>query len=363
MVIAIVLVVIVVASLLFHLMSPWKLTEVASNWHTMDAMLDITLYITALVFFAVMGFLIWVLIRYRHRPGQRAHYEPESKKLEWWLIGLTTVGIVAMLAPGLVVYSDFVRVPDDAMEVDVVGQQWQWSYRFPGDDGELGRSDARFISFDNPFGIDPDDPRGRDDRLQQGGDLHLPLDQPIKMLMRSKDVLHNFYVPQFRAKMDMVPGMVTHFWLTPTREGRFEVLCAELCGVGHFNMRSHVVVAAHDDFLAWQQALPTFAGAAASSSTSPAERGREVAQARGCIACHSIDGSRSVGPSWKGLFGAQRKLVDGSTVVADEAYLRTAIDDPNAQVVEGYPPLMPPLPLPAEETAALIAYIESLGEG
>lgn len=364
MVIAIVLVVIVVASLLFHFLSPWKLTEVASNWHSMDAMLDITLVITALVFVAVVMFMAWALIRYRHRPGNRAHYQPESKKLEWWLMGLTTVGIVAMLTPGLVVYSDFVRVPDDAMEVDVVGQQWQWSYRFPGDDGALGVVDASFISADNPFGIDPNDPRGGDDRLQRGGDLHLPLDRPVKMLLRSKDVLHNFYVPQFRAKMDMVPGMVTHFWLTPTRTGRFEVLCAELCGVGHFNMRSHVVVAANDDFVAWQQALPTFAGAAsAAGALTPVERGRELAQSKGCVACHSVDGSRGVGPSWKGIFGAERKLADGSSVVADEVYLHEAIVEPNAKVVEGYPPLMPPMPVSAEEVAALIAYIESLGAG
>lgn len=364
MVLAIVLIVIAIASFLFHFLSPWHPVELASNWVAMDDMLSITLAITALVFLAITLFVAWSLIRYRHRPGSRAHYQPDSKRLEWWLMGLTSIGIIAMLAPGLAVYSDFVNVPEDAMELDVVGQQWQWSFRFPGEDGRLGLVDTRFVSAENPFGIDPDDPDGQDDRLLQGGELHLPMGQPVKALLRSKDVLHNFYVPQFRAKMDLVPGMVSHFWFTPTREGRFEILCAELCGVGHYNMRGFVVVASADDFTAWQQALPTFAAtsAPAAVATDPVAQGRQLAQAKGCIACHSIDGSRGVGPSWKGVFGSSRKLVDGTVVTADEAYLHESMVSPNARVVEGFPPVMPPLPLSDEESAALIAYIESLGE-
>jgi cytochrome c oxidase subunit 2 len=361
MVIAIVLIAIVVASLLFHLLSPWQPVEIASNWGAMDQMLTITLAITGLVFAAVILFTAWALIRYRHRAGSRAHYQPDSKRLEWWLMGLTGVGIIAMLAPGLVVYSDFINPPADAMAIDVVGQQWQWSYRFGGDDGKLGLVDVRFISAENPFGIDPDDPNGRDDRLLLGGTLHLPEGQPVKALLRSKDVLHNFYVPQFRAKMDLVPGMVTHFWFTPTRQGSFEILCAELCGVGHYNMRGQVVVASADEFSAWLAALPTFASASATApATDPVARGRQVAQAKGCIACHSSDGSASVGPTWKGLFGSERRFADGSSGTADEAYLHESIATPNARVVEGFPPVMPPVPVDEAESAALVAYIESL---
>ena len=114
-----------------------------------------------------------------------------------------------------------------------MGQQWQWSFRFPGEDGVLGTSDFRNIGPENPFGLNPDDPNGQDDVLIEGGELHLPLDRPVKVLLRSIDVLHDFYVPEFRAKMDMVPGVVTYFWFTPTRTGTFEVLCFELCGTGH----------------------------------------------------------------------------------------------------------------------------------
>jgi cytochrome c oxidase subunit II len=149
--------------------------------------------------------------------------------------------------------------PDDAAVVEVLGQQWQWRFRFPGEDGRLGLSDIRFISPANPFGLNPDDPHGQDDVLVDSPELRLPRGLPVIMLLRSRDVLHNFYVPQFRTKMDLVPGLVTRFWLTPTRAGRFEILCAELCGLGHYNMRGHVVVEDEAAFRTWLAAQPTFA--------------------------------------------------------------------------------------------------------
>jgi cytochrome c oxidase subunit 2 len=203
--------------------------------------------------------MAYCVFRYRHREGRRAAYEPENKKLEWWLTIGTTVGVAGMLAPGLFVWDRFVSVPEDAAEVEVMGQQWQWSFRFPGEDGVLGTSDSRDISPENPFGLNPDDPNGQDDVLIQGDDLHLPLDRPLKVLLRSIDVLHDFYVPEFRAKMDMVPGTVTYFWLIPTRTGTFEVLCFELCGEGHYGMRAYVVVEEESAHQAWLQEQSTFA--------------------------------------------------------------------------------------------------------
>jgi cytochrome c oxidase subunit 2 len=172
------------------------------------------------------------------------------------------------LAPGLFVWNQFVTVPEEAMEIEVVGQQWQWSFRFPGNDGVLGTSDARNISDDNSFGLTPDDADGQDDVLIEDSELHLPLDRPIKVLLRSIDVIHDFYVPQFRAKMDMVPGAVTFFWFIPTRTGTFDILCFELCGVGHHTMRGLVVVEEEGDFEAWLQEQPTFAESLAEAATS-----------------------------------------------------------------------------------------------
>ena len=146
-----------------------------------------------------------------------------------------------------------------SQDAKVIAQQWQWSYRLPGADGKLGTSDSRKISPENPLGVNADDPNGQDDVVVEAADLHLPIDKPVKMLLRSIDVLHDFYVPEFRAKMDMIPGSVTYFWFTPTRTGTFEVLCAELCGTGHGFMRGIVMVDTEEEYAAWLQEQSTFA--------------------------------------------------------------------------------------------------------
>lgn len=259
MIIAIVLVLITVGSVVFHLMSPWWATPIASNWEHIDLTIDITFWITGTVYVAVLFFVAYCLWRFRYDPNKRADYEPENKKLEWWLTGLTSVGVAALLIPGLFVWGQYVTVPDDAVDVEVVGQQWMWSYRTPGADGILGTTDTRLVDSDNPFGIVPDDPNGQDDVLVDAfEDLHLPLGQPTRVLLRSLDVLHDFYVPQFRAKMDLVPGMVTFFWFTPTATGTFDILCAELCGTGHHDMRGLVVVEEESEYQAWLAEQTTF---------------------------------------------------------------------------------------------------------
>ena len=267
MVVAIALILVGIGTLVFHLLSPWWWTPIASNWGYIDDTILITFWVTGVVFVAVMLFMAYCAFRYRYQKGRRAEYRPENNKLELWLTGLTTVGVVVMLTPGLFVWDQFVTVPEGAAEVEVVGQQWQWQYRFPGKDGVLGTSDVRNISDENPFGLNPKDPNGQDDVLIEDSELHLPLDKPVKVLLRSIDVLHDFYVPQFRAKMDMVPGQVTYFWFTPTRTGTFDVLCFELCGVGHYAMRGSVVVETESAFQAWLEEQPTFAQSLAEAAT------------------------------------------------------------------------------------------------
>ena len=176
-----------------------------------------------------------------------------------------------MLIPGLFVWDQFVTVPKDASKIEVMAQQWQWSFRYPGKDGVLGTSEIKFINDDNPFGLNPDDPNGQDDVLVEGDDLHLPMGKPVEVLLRSIDVLHDFYVPQFRAKMDMVPGMVTYFWLTPTRTGTFDIMCFELCGVGHYTMRGNVVVETKDSFEEWMSEQETFAQTMARAENKPGQ--------------------------------------------------------------------------------------------
>lgn len=284
---AIVLILLVVGSIVFHFVSPWTFTPLASNWSTIDDTVDITLWVTGFVFVAVNLFMAYAIIRYRHRKNQRAVYDPENKKLEWVLTIFTTVGVAAMLAPGLFVWAKFVDVPENAIEVEAVGQQWHWSYRLPGEDGEFGNADTDLISSANPFGIDPDDPLGADDVLVSAAELHLPVDQPVRFWLRSKDVLHNFTVAQFRVKMDLVPGMVTHMWLTPTRTGRFEVLCEELCGIAHHTMRGAVVVEEQQAFDEWAAGYPTFAELQAAAQGNAAAGAAQYAV---CTACHGPQG-------------------------------------------------------------------------
>ena len=256
MVVALLLLLVAVGTVVFHFWSPWWWTPIASNWGNIDTTIIITFWVTGVVFVLVLGFTAYCVYRYRNTT---AEYEPENKKLEIWLSALTTLGVIAMLAPGLWVWNDYITVPKDALRVEALGKQWSWSYRLPGKDGVLGRTNPRIISDRNPFGIDPKDPKGQDDLLIDGDDLHLLKGKSVKMELRSIDVLHNFYVPQFRGKMDMVPGMITYFWFQPTRNGTFDVLCFELCGVGHHAMRSKVVVEDQKAYDAWLKKLPTFA--------------------------------------------------------------------------------------------------------
>ena len=259
MFVALMLVLVGVGTVVFHFMSPWWWTPIASNWGYIDDTIIITFWVTGVVFIAVVGFMAYCAYRFRYREDRRAAYEPENNRLELWLTILTAVGVAVMLTPGLFVWNQYVTVPEGAAELEAVGQQWQWSYRLPGEDGVLGTTDPKNISDDNPFGMNPDDPNGRDDVLIEDSEVHIPIDKPLKVLLRSKDVLHDFYVPQFRAKMDIVPGMVTYFWFTPIRTGTFDVLCFELCGVGHHDMRGSVVVESESAYQAWLGEQTTFA--------------------------------------------------------------------------------------------------------
>jgi cytochrome c oxidase subunit 2 len=259
MAVALILLLVAIGSVVFHLLSPWWWTPIATNWSYIDHTINITFWITGFVFTAVIVFMAYCVFRFHHKEGRQAAYNPENKKLEWWLSVGTGIGVAAMLAPGLIVWHEFVTVPPNATEVEVMGQQWQWSFRLPGKDGRLGTTDVRNISSDNPMGLNREDPHGQDDVVIDNGDLHLLVGKPVKVLLRSIDVLHDFYVPEFRAKMDMVPGMVTYFWIRPIRTGTFDVLCAELCGAAHYQMRAKVIVEEESEYQAWLEQQKTFA--------------------------------------------------------------------------------------------------------
>jgi cytochrome c oxidase subunit 2 len=213
----------------------------------------------------------------------------------------------------------------------------------------------------NPYGLDPRDPLGQDDILVSGNKMHLLIDQPIIALLRSKDVLHNFYVPEFRAKMDLVPGQITYFWFTPEVAGTFDILCAEYCGIGHYNMRGQVVVEDSKSYNQWLSKQTTFAESLTGGTVEVfVEQGERLAASRGCLACHCIDGGPSLGPGWQDLFGRSELLTDGTQVIADAEYLKESVVNPSAKLVEGYPPIMVAYPLSSEQLDSLVAYIQSL---
>ena len=367
MAVAIFLLILVIVSVLLSFFSPWKFTEIASNWGNIDGTVILTFWICGIVFVLIGLFMVYTTWKFRYRKDARADYEPENPKLEWWLTIVTTVGVVAMLAPGLIVWNDFVNPPDDAQEVEVLAKQWGWAFRFPGEDGKFGTVHVDNIRSDNPFGMNEADPNGEDDVLVADTTLRLAVDQPYKVLLRSNDVLHDFWVPEVRAKMDAVPGMITYFWFTPTRiqDGAYEILCAELCGQGHYTMRGWVKVDTRDDFHSWLATQPTWAqvqaGVTPKVYSPEARRGHELWQSEGCVACHSLDGSGVIGPSWQNTWGSTRTLADGTTVTVDETYVIESIREPTAKVAEGFSPVMiayDEATVTDAEVAALIALMK-----
>ena len=251
MFVAIIFALIIVASIIFHFWSPWWWTPVASNWGNIDDTIVLSFWVTGAVFVAVCLFMSYCVWAYRYRPDRKAEYKPEDKKLEFRLTWLTALGVAALLAPGLVVWNKFITVPENALKIEVVAYQWGWNYRLPGADGVLGKTSIGLVSDDNPYGLDISDPNSKDDIIVMDADLHLEINQPVKVELRSLDVLHNFYVPQFRAKMDMLPGIITYYWFIPEKKGDYEILCAEYCGTGHYAMRGKVLVDEEKDYSNW----------------------------------------------------------------------------------------------------------------
>jgi len=249
--VAIIFVLIIIGSIIFHFWSPWWWTPVASNWGNIDDTIILSFWVTGAVFVAVCLFMAYCVWAYRYRPDRKAEYKPEDKKLEFRLTWLTALGVAALLAPGLVVWNKFITVPENAIKIEVVAYQWGWNYRLPGADVVLGKTSVGLISDDNPYGLDINDPNSKDDIIVMDADLHLEINQPVKVELRSLDVLHNFYIPQFRAKMDMLPGIITYYWFTPEKKGDYEVLCAEYCGTGHYAMRGRVLVDEEKDYSNW----------------------------------------------------------------------------------------------------------------
>lgn len=241
----------VVALGLQHWLPP-QASAHSSGIDTMLQYLMVTLGILLVIGHIVLGYLI-----FRFGRGGRATYRLASAKLErrWSIIPIIVMSIVAeggVIALGLPVWTEYIASspPADSVQVEVTGEQFAWNVRYPGDDGVFGRTDPYLITFDNPLGLDAEDAAAKDDIIQLGT-VNVPVNKPIRVRLRSKDVLHSFFLPFHRVKQDAVPGMTIDLWFIPTDEGEFEIACTELCGLGHYNMRGVLNVMSEAAYRQW----------------------------------------------------------------------------------------------------------------
>jgi cytochrome c oxidase subunit II len=286
--------------------------------------------VIAFLFSLIVVFMVYSMFVFRRKPGDTTdgpHMEGNTRlEVLWTIAPLMTVLYFAYL--GGQSLADTVRADPQALEIKVVGQQWSWRFEYPD------------------YGI-------------VSTDLMMPLNKQALLRLSSTDVIHSFWVPEFRVKQDALPGgseFVRDLRITPTEIGEYTVRCAELCGLQHAYMNAPVKVVSQQGFDAWVAEQTTQAG-------TPEERGARLAQQYGCLACHSIDGTTLVGPTWQGVFGHEVTLVDGSTVLVDEAYLRESIIDPSAKIVQGFQDLMPKNfaeQLTDDQISDLIEYIKTI---
>lgn len=281
------------------------------------------------LFALIMVPLVYSLFVFRRRKGDSTDAEHvegnQNLEITWTVLPLLMVVVFAYL--GAYTLGETRIVAPNAMEIGVTAHQWDWR-------------------FDYPEGF-------------SSNELHLPINQQVVLKMQSLDVIHSFWVPEFRIKQDIVPGRVTDYRITPIRLGSYTVRCAELCGTRHAYMERPVIVTSQADYDAWVKEQA--AAAAALLAQGGPEAGRALASQNGCSACHSVDGSRLTGPTWRGLFGAQVTLSDGTKVTADEPYLTESIADPGAKVVEGFPAgIMPKFSFTDAQVKDIVAYLETL---
>jgi cytochrome c oxidase subunit 2 len=284
--------------------------------------LAITLFLLCLVTFLIVYFVI----RYRKERNPQSAEVRENIWLEiiWTIV--PTLLVLTMFYYGLTGFNFLKKAPEGALKVKVIARQWSWLFEY--ENGE------------------------------KSTDLKVPVGKPIQLTLTSEDVIHGFYAPAFRIKQDVVPGMVNHLWFQPTEVGTFDVFCSQYCGLQHAKMQTKIVVLPEEEFNQWyrerKKQLETI---------KEKPRGFQLFQEKGCNACHSIDGTFIVGPTLKGLYGKTViVLTDGRerTVVADEAYIRKSILDPNADIVKGFAPIMPAQKLTDKEIEEIIRYLKEL---
>jgi cytochrome c oxidase subunit 2 len=282
--------------------------EASSQAVPIDTMFQSHFIMMAFLFAFIMVLMLYSVVVFRRRPGDNEdgpHIHGHTGLEIAWTV-LPTIVVVGFGIYGTVVLGDITREQDNELVISVMGQQWSWSFEYPEQDVKSNR-------------------------------LVLPVDQPILLELESADVLHSFWVPEFRVKQDLVPGDTKQLRITPTKIGNYRLRCAEICGTGHSQMLADVQVVSQADF---DQFI--IDASFRYSDLSPEARGEQFYTELGCKGCHTLDGSPGVGPTWQGIYLHQVTLDDGSVVTVDEAYIRNSILNPNAQIVQGFNPNVMP---------------------
>ncbi len=293
---------------------------------SVDTVFFFILWISIFFFAIIVGAMVYFLMKYRERPGVEAvKTATHSNFLEilWSVIPTIIVGVIFVW--GFVAYMDMRQPPDNAYEIRVVAKKWNWEFVYPNGHREPN--------------------------------LHVPVNRPVQLVMSSDDVIHSLYIPAFRLKMDVVPGRYTKTWFEPRRVGEYTLFCAEYCGEQHSKMLAQVVVHPSGEFEKWLADAANFL-----ERVTPEEGGRIVYERKGCIQCHSLDGSAKAGPTFKGSFGEEHEMADGRRILVDENYIRKSILEPQSDIRAGFKPVMPTYAgqIRDEEIGALIAFIKSL---
>lgn len=308
-------------------MSDFLYTPKASTYAgDVDALMNFINYLS--IFFWVLITAAIVYFAWRYKRGHKEGVGPSHSlplELTWSIIPL--ILLVAIFLWGFKSFMAISRAPGKPIEIHVTGQKWSWAFEYP----EHG--------------------------IRTTNELHVPVGRPVKLIMTSSDVIHSFFVPAFRNKMDVVPGRTTSMWFEATELGEHRVYCAEFCGDSHWDMKAVVVVESEEDYEKWLEESQQ------EDTTTPLpELGEKLFTSKACFTCHSTDGSAKVGPSLKGVFGHKVDLEGGNAVEADEGYLRESILQPNAKIVRGFVPAMPSYQgqLSEREINALVEYIKSL---
>ncbi|RME93670.1 MAG: cytochrome c oxidase subunit II [Candidatus Hydrogenedentota bacterium] len=338
---------------------PEPASSFAGEW---DSVYSIVSWITGIAFLLVEGALIYFIFKYRRHKGESDKETPfftHSTKMEILWTAIPTVIVIFIFFIAAKNFVTIRTIPKDALEISVTGQKWQWTFVYPNG---VKKTTAHYCEGDaNLKTLHDCEAAGK--KWSWGDPLVVPLNKNVRIKLTSIDVIHSFFIPEFRVKQDAVPGTYNFLWFKPIKTGTFRLFCTEYCGDLHSQMLGVVKVVPENEFNAWlaKEASGASEEGKELSVEELVEKGKGLVQKAGCTACHAfVPGKRIVGPALAGIFGKEVKLNNGQKVMVDEAYLMESIKDPTAKIVAGFPPAMPPQNLSDNEIKAIIEYIKSL---